>query len=117
MEMNTKTKMLRIYVSNTDKVKHDSLYETIAFGAKHFGLAGITVYKGIMGYGASNNLSSAKFWSITEKVPVIVEIVDEESKINAFLEKILPLMKILPKGCLITCQDADVVLVKYGEHK
>ena len=107
-------KILRFYTSNTDKIKHTSAYEAIAFAAKRYGLAGATVYKGIMGYGASSELSSVKFWELNEKIPVIVEIVDEDDKINRFLEKIIPILEKIPKGCLITCQSTEVVLLKRG---
>lgn len=117
METMKKVKILRIYVSNTDKFKHSSLYESLAFGAKRYGLAGATVYKGLMGYGASSDLHSDKFWELTEKIPIIIEIIDEASKINGFLEKILPWLKLLPKGCLITCQDTEIILTKQGNKK
>ena len=117
MEAAKKAKILRIYVSNTDKVKHSSVYESIAFGAQRYGLAGATVYKGIMGYGASSELHSDKFSELTEKIPVIIEIIDEEEKINGFIEKILPLIQELPKGCLITCQDTEIILSKQGNKK
>lgn len=114
MTTTRKAKILRFYVSNTDKVKHASVYESIAFAAKRYGLAGATVYKGIMGYGASSELHSDKFWELTEKIPVIIEIIDEEEKIQGFLEKILPWMKMLPKGCLISCQDTEIIFLKKG---
>lgn len=110
-------KILKFYLSNTDVIKHDSLYETIATSAKHYGLAGATVYKGIMGYGQSSRLRSNKFWELNEKVPVIVEIIDEEDKLQNFLTNILPWIEKLPKGCLVTMQDVDIVLQKKGEAK
>lgn len=117
MDSDKKYKVLRIYLSNTDKIKHTSVYEAIAFKAKDYGLAGVTVYKGIMGYGASSELSSVKFWELTEKVPVIVEMIDEEHKLNCFMEKIRPWLELIPKGCLITFQDVDVVLNKKGKSR
>ena len=110
-------KILRFYTSNTDKIKHTSAYEAIAFAAKRYGLAGATVYKGIMGYGTSSVLSSVKFWELNEKIPVIVEIVDEDDKISRFLEKIVPVLEKMPKGCLITCQSTEVVLLKTGTSR
>ena len=112
MELQKKVKILRIYVSNTDKVKHSSVYESLAVGAQRYGLAGATVYKGIMGYGASSELHSDKFWELTDKIPVIVEMIDEEDKIDGFLTKVLPWLKLLPKGCLVVCQEAEVILTK-----
>jgi uncharacterized protein len=117
MKSMSKAKILRFYISSTDVVKHTSVYETLAFEAKKYGLAGATVYKGVMGYGTSSNLHSDKFWEINYKIPVVVEIIDEEEKINHFLEVVLPWIDLLPKGCLITCQDTTVVLVKNGKKK
>ena len=117
MKKMSTAKVLRFYVSNTDMVKHVSVYETIAYEAKKYGLAGATVFKGVMGYGASSKLHSDKFWEIVEKVPVVVEIIDEEEKIDHFLEMTLPWLKALPKGCLVTCQDTLVILAKEGDKK
>ncbi len=114
MEIKGEAKVLRIYISNTDKAEHASLYEAIAFEAKRYGMAGTTVYKGVMGYGASLELHSDKFWEITEKIPVIVEIIDESEKIDNFVSEILPWIKSLPKGCLIISQKIDIVLSKQG---
>ena len=110
-------KILKFYLSNTDVIKHDSLYETIANSAKHYGLAGTTVYKGIMGYGQSSRLHSNKFWELNEKVPVIIEIIDEEDKLQNCLSNILPWIEKLPKGCRVTMQDIDIVLQKKGSAK
>lgn len=109
-----KAKTVRFYVSNTDKVRHSTVYETLAFAARRYGLAGATVYKGIMGYGANSELHPDKFWEITEKIPVIVEMTDEASRIDDFLEKVLPWIGELPKECLITCQETEIILVKKG---
>ncbi len=117
MESMSKAKILRFYTSSTDVINHTSVYETIAFQAKKEGLAGATVFKGTMGFGTSSNLHSDKFWELIDKVPVVVEIVDEEEKINHFLEVILPLIKSMPKGCLVTCQDTVIVLEKQGNKK
>ena len=117
MKSMSMAKILRFYVSNTDMVKHVSVYEKLAREAKKYGLAGATVFKGVMGYGSSSKLQSDKFWEIIDKVPVVVEIVDEEDKIDHFLEMISPWLKTLPKGCLVTCQDTLVLLAKQGDKK
>lgn len=112
-----KAKVLRIYVSSTDKVKRTPVFESIAFSARRYGLAGTTVYKGVMGYGASSELHAPTSWEFMEKIPIIIEIIDDAEKIDDFLEKLIPWMKILPKGCLITCHETDIALVKQGEHE
>lgn len=117
MESDKKHKILRIYLSNTDKIKHTSVYEAIAFKARKYGLAGTTVYKGVMGYGTSSELHFTKFWELTEKIPIVIEIIDEESKIADFIEKLKPWLELNPKGCLMTCQDVEIILHKRGKNR
>lgn len=117
MESKTEARMLRIYVSSTDKFKHGLLYETLVFAAKRYGLSGATVLKGVMGFGSSSVVRSVRFWEITEKLPVVIEIVDEAEKIEKFTEKILPWFDKISTGCLITSEKASVVLFKQGKKK
>lgn len=117
MDSNLKAKVLRIYISNTDKFKHDLLYEVIVFAAKRDGLAGATVIKGIMGFGPSSVIHSVRFWEVTEKVPVIVEIVDEADKVEMFSEKIISWFEKIRYGCMITIEDTNVLLYKRGSNK
>jgi len=62
MKSNDNVKVLRIYTSSTDKLKHTPMYEMIVFAARRNGMAGATVHKGVMGYGSSSVVHSAKFW-------------------------------------------------------
>ena len=117
MEIKGEAKVLRIFISNTDKFKHNSLYEMIVFAAKRYDLAGATVLKGVMGYGSSSVIHSVKFWEITEKLPVVIEIVDEAEKIEKFTEKILPWFEKLRYGCMITVEEVNLVLYKQGSKK
>lgn len=117
MEIHGETIRLRIHISNTDKFKNNLLFEVIVFAAKRYGLAGVTVFKGIMGYGASSVVHSVKFWEISEKLPVVVEIVDEVDKIEAFKIRILPWLDKIRNGCLVTSEKVDVVLSKPGKKK
>lgn len=110
-------KMLRIYVSNTDRFKHAPLYETIVFAAKRYGLAGATSLRGTMGFGSSSTVHTTKFWEISEKFPVVIEIVDEPEKVDWFVEKILPWFDKLPSGCMITTTDVKLILSKKGNRK
>jgi PII-like signaling protein len=117
MDTNKEIRILRIYVSSTDKFKHGLLYETLVFAAKRYGLSGATVLKGAMGFGSSSVIRSTKFWEITEKLPVVVEIVDEAGKIENFTKKILPWFDKINTGCLITSEKADIVLFKQGTKR
>ena len=117
MEIKGEAKLLRIFISNTDKFKHTPLYEMVVFAAKRYGLAGATVLKGSMGFGSSSSVHSIKFWEITEKLPIVIEIVDESEKIEKFTEKILPWFEKLRYGCMITVEKANIVLYKQGAKK
>ncbi|HWS01516.1 MAG TPA: DUF190 domain-containing protein [Prolixibacteraceae bacterium] len=114
MDASTDARILRIFISSTDKFKHDLLYETLVFAAKRYGLSGATVLKGVMGFGSSSVIRSTRFWEMTEKMPVVVEIIDEAGKIEFFTSKILPWFDKISTGCLITSEKADIVLFKQG---
>lgn len=113
---NNKRRVLRIYVSSTDRIDHELVYRLLAFQAKKQGLLGATVYKGVMGYGASSELRSDILWEITEKVPMMVEIIDQKEQIDNFLKIVVPLLDTMPKGCMVTVQDVEVIMTKKGEH-
>jgi PII-like signaling protein len=117
MNNNDNVKILRVYTGSTDKLKHTPLYEAILFAAKRNGLAGATVHKGIMGYGSSSIVHSAKFWETNEKLPVVVEIIDESTKIEDFFKVIQPYLESVRYGCLVTIEDAKVMLYKAGKQK
>jgi len=108
------SKLLRIFISSTDKLKHKPLYEVIIFAAKRSDIVGATVIKGIMGYGASSQIYSQKFWEGSEKIPMIIEIVDETDKIDKFLKLILPYLEKTGKGCMVTLQEANIIMSKKG---
>jgi PII-like signaling protein len=112
-----KAKRLRIYISSTDKFKHSPLYEVIVYAARRFGIAGATVLKGIMGYGASSDISSNKLWEISEKLPLVVEIIDESNKIDSFFESIKPYFEKIEKGHIITVDETIVIMHKTGIKK
>jgi uncharacterized protein len=117
MENQNEAKLLRIFISNTDKFKHSPLYEMIVFAAKRYGLAGATVIKGSMGFGSSSVVHSSKFWELTEKLPVVIEIIDEAVKIDEFVKKILPWFDKLRYGSIITVEKANIILYKKGIKK
>jgi PII-like signaling protein len=117
MEIKSEAKLLRIFISSTDKFNHEPLYEVIVFKAKQQGIAGATVLKGIMGFGASSAIFSPTNWEVTEKVPLVVEILDESEKIEKFIDILLPVFENLDKGCMITVEKANIILHKMGSKK
>ena len=117
MEISTSKALLRIFISSTDHLKHDLLSESIVFEAKKEGISGATVLKGILGYGASSVIHSYKFWEVSDKVPVVIEIIDEEVKIRKFYEIIRPQLESMRYGCLVTIEKIEVLLFKSGKSK
>lgn len=107
--------LLRIFASSTDKIGPQLFYEKIVFLAREKGLTGATVFRGIMGYGASSIIHSSRFWELTEKLPVVIEIIDETEKTDMFFELIKPYLDEMAKGCLVTREKADVVFYKTGK--
>lgn len=102
------SKLLRIFVGELDKVDHEPLYEQIVFEAKRRNLAGATVMRGIMSYGASSLIHSSKLLRLSEDLPIIIEIVDNEENINTFLPVVEALIEKSGRGGLITIEKADV---------
>jgi hypothetical protein len=107
-------KLMRIFISSTDKFKHAPLYEVVVYAAKRYGLAGATVLKGVLGYGGSSYISSVKFWEISEKMPMVVEILDDSEKVEKFFKTIKPYFEKIKYGCVVTMEKATVVLYKTG---
>lgn len=114
MKPGEKAKRLRIYISSTDKFRHNLLYEEIVFAAKKSGIAGATVLKGIMGYGASSEIYTGKLWELSEKMPLVVEIIDSPDKIDSFFDSIKPLFESSGKGHMITADETIVLVHKAG---
>lgn len=117
MDRNSKVCLLRIYISNTDKFKHTPLSDAIVHAARRYGISGATVLKGIMGYGSSGIIKSAKFWEFTEKIPIVVEIIDEKEKIKSFVENIKPFFEKVKSGYLITIEEIEIILHHTGKKK
>ena len=102
--------LLRIYIGELDKWHHQPLYEAIVVKAREMGLAGATVLRGPMGFGAHSRLHTAKILRLSEDLPIIVEIVDKEEKNNAFL----PEMDRMVRDGLITLEKVRVI--KYSAN-
>jgi hypothetical protein len=117
MQPDDKAKRLRIYISSTDKFEHSPLYEIIVYEAKSYGLTGATVLKGIMGYGASSEIYTDKLWEISEKIPLVIEIIDESHKIEPFIEHITPYFEKAGKGFIVTLEETSVIMHKTGSKK
>jgi PII-like signaling protein len=112
MELLGQAKLLRIFLGEIDKIGHQLLYEAILLAAKERGLAGATVLKGIMSFGASSRVHLARLIELSEDLPVVVEMVDAAEKIDAFLPVVNELIEKCGRGGLITIEKVDVLYYK-----
>ncbi len=117
MENNSQAGILRIFISSTDQFRQTPLYEFIVLQAKKEGIAGATVFKGMLGFGASSVIHSNKFWEVSDKVPTVIELIDKEDKILSFYERMRPQLEAMKYGCLVTFDKTSVLLYKSGQKK
>src|SRR5438128_12615519 len=85
MQLPEEAMLLRIFIGESDRWEHQPLYEAIVLKARELHLAGATVLRGPMGFGASSRLHTTKILRLSEDLPLVIEIVDSEDKINGFL--------------------------------
>lgn len=100
--------LLRIFIGENDRHEHHPLYEAIVLKARAMHLAGATVLRGPMSYGHSSRLHTTKILRLSEDLPVIIEIVDSEERIEAFL----PVLDTMMGSGLVTMEKVRVLL--YG---
>jgi len=112
MNLQGQSKLLRIFIGEADRIGHDLLYEKILLAAREQGLAGGTVIKGIMSYGASSHVHRARLIELSEDLPVVIEIVDRAEKIDAFLPVVNGLFEQCGRGGLITLENVEVIYYK-----
>jgi len=111
MQVEEKAALLRIFIGESDRFGQHPLYEAIVLKAREQGLAGATVLRGPMGFGHSSRLHTAKILRLSEDLPVVVEIIDSEQNITAFL----PLLEEMVKGGLVSIE--EVRILRYGPHR
>ena len=97
--------LLRIFIGESDRWHHQPLYEAIVLKARELHLAGATVLRGPMGYGKSSRLHTTKLLRLSMDLPVVIEIVDREVKIQAFL----PVLDTMMGGGLVTLEKVKVI--------
>src|SRR6187397_508707 len=88
MKIPTDGKLLRIFIGESDRWEGRPLYEAIVARARELGLAGATVWKGYMGFGAHSRVHTASVLRLSEDLPIIIEIVDAPERIEAFLPEL-----------------------------
>jgi uncharacterized protein len=97
--------LLRIFLGESDRWEHQPLYEAIVLKAREMHLAGATVLRGPMGFGKTSHLHTAKILRLSMDLPLVIEIVDAEEKINEFL----PVLDGMLGGGLVTLETVKVI--------
>lgn len=105
MKLPEESELLRVFVGESDRFEGRPLYQAIVEQARSRGMAGATVLRGLMGFGATSRLHTVKVLRISEDLPMVVEIVDRPERIEAFLPE---LEAMVPEG-LITMEKIRVV--------
>jgi uncharacterized protein len=104
--------LLRIFIGESDRWGSQPLYEAIVQEARRRGLAGATVFKGFEGFGAHSRIHTTRILRLSEDLPIVVEIVDTEDKIQAFL----PVLEGMVTEGLATVEKATVIFYRAGER-
>ena len=107
--------LLRIFLGESDKLGHLPLYEAIVKRARQEGIAGATVLKGVLGYGASDHIRTSKLLDLSGDMPMVVEIVDEETRIEAFRPILAEMIEETGRGAMVTMENIRVVHYKPGQ--
>lgn len=105
--------LLRVFVGESDRLDGKPVYEQIVRKARELGLAGATAIRGIMGFGAASRIHTARVLRLSEDLPVVVEIVDTEEKI----EEILPFLDEVVTEGLVTMERAEIIKYRHGREE
>ena len=100
-----KAKLMRIYVGEEDKWRGKNLYDAIVESLRANDIAGVTVYRDICGYGAHRRFHKEKRLSLSSDLPIMLSVVDEEAKIQAYL----PILEEMMREGLVVLSDVDVI--------
>ena len=113
MKIPEQGKLLRIFIGESDRWHHQPLYEAIVLKARELGLAGATVLRGPMGFGANSRLHTAKILRLSMDLPMVIEIVDTAGKI----QNLLPHLEEMVLEGLITLEDVQVLKYRANQEK
>ena len=117
MELKGSAKLLRIFIGEADKLHHTPLHEVIVREARAGGLAGATAWRGLMAYGPTSRIRTAKVLDLSTDLPVIIEIVDAEEKIHGFLPRLHELFEQAKSGGLVTMEKVEIIRYLHGADR
>jgi uncharacterized protein len=106
-------KLLRIFVGESDRWGHQPLYTAVVEAARAAGLGGATVFKGIEGYGGHSIVHAARVFDLSSDLPILIEIVDTEDRIRAFL----PRLDEMVKEGMVTLETVEIIAYRMGAPK
>ena len=112
MKLFTEAKLLRVFIGESDKFEGRPLYQAIVERARLRELAGATVLRGYLGYGANSRIHSARIMRLSEDLPMVIEIVDEPERIAAFAAE---LDGMIGEG-LVTMEKVEVVIYRHDKQ-
>ncbi len=112
MKLPSEASLLRVFIGESDKIDGRSLYEVIVEKARKRGMAGATVLRGILGYGANSRIHTSKVLRLSEDLPLVIEIVDAEDKIRDFL----PELDAMIKEGLVTLEKMQVIFYRHNSN-
>lgn len=115
MKLEGEGKLLRVFIGEADRCDGKPLYEAIVLTARAKGMAGVTVMRGVEGFGARSRIHTAKILRLSEDLPLVLEIVDTEEKIRAFLPDVDAMMEKSGCGGLVTLERAEVIRYTHGK--
>jgi PII-like signaling protein len=116
MKLERNSKLLRIFLGELDKFNGAPLYEALVLAAKKQGIAGATVLRGILSYGASSRIHTSKLLDLSSDLPIVVEVIDTQEMIDKFLEDVNHMIEEAGCGALITIEAAEVIHYKSKKH-
>jgi PII-like signaling protein len=108
-----RAKMMRIYIGENDKWNGKPLYEAIVNGLRSNDIAGVTVYRGILGYGANRRIHKDATLSLSHDRPILLSVVDTEEKLKAFL----PILEQMVQQGLVVLSEVDVIKYTHNYRK
>ncbi len=113
MKIEGEGQLLRIFISEDKQWEGKPLYEAILYLAKEQSIAGVTVLRGFMGFGAHSRIRTTKILRLSDDLPVVIEIVDKEEKINT----LLPLLDTMVTEGMMTLERANIIVYRTPNHE
>ena len=116
MKLEGKGKLLRIFIGEDDHLEKRPLYNVIVEKARGLGMAGATVVRGVESFGAGSMIHTAKLLELSEDLPIVIEVVDTEEKVDAFLPAVEDIFEKAGCGGMITEEKVNVIHYTHGKR-